>query len=198
MTEQEWLVSTDLKGMMGFAYDKASDRKKRLFVVACCRRIWSWLTDRRHQMAVEEVERFADGLANRREREAANEADSAAWMDVVVKVGGVYERAASCLAGSPWDVERAAHIAFVRDIFGNPLRPIAIDRSCLTPTMLSLAQAAYEHRDLPAGTLQPDRLAVLADALEEAGAGGEVVEHLQGPGPHVRGCHVIDLLLRKE
>jgi hypothetical protein len=49
-------------------------------------------------------------------------------------------------------------------------------------------------RILPTGELDPVRLAVLADALEEAGAGGEVVEHLRGPGPHVRGCFVIDAL----
>jgi hypothetical protein len=43
--------------------------------------------------------------------------------------------------------------------------------------------------------LDPDRLAVLADAMEEAGADAEMVEHLRGPGPHVRGCLVLDLLL---
>ena len=38
-------------------------------------------------------------------------------------------------------------------------------------------------------------LAVRADALEEAGAPAELVAHLRGPGPHVRGCHVVDLCL---
>jgi hypothetical protein len=52
-------------------------------------------------------------------------------------------------------------------------------------------------RELPNGHLDGHRLAVLADALEEAGADGELVEHLRGPGPHYRGCHVVDLILQK-
>jgi hypothetical protein len=42
------------------------------------------------------------------------------------------------------------------------------------------------------------RLAVLADALEEAGcADPDLLGHLRGPGPHVRGCWAVDLLLGK-
>ena len=47
--------------------------------------------------------------------------------------------------------------------------------------------------------LDPDRLAVLADALEEAGCdNADLLSHLRGPGPHVRGCWALDLLLGKE
>jgi hypothetical protein len=61
-----------------------------------------------------------------------------------------------------------------------------------------LAQAAYDERLLPSGHLDTARLAVLADALEEAGcADEELLGHLRGPGPHVRGCWLIDLLLGK-
>ena len=64
--------------------------------------------------------------------------------------------------------------------------------------MVSLAPAAYDDRTLPAGTLDPDRLAVLADALEEAGCDNDdLLSHVRGPGPHVRGCWVVDLLLGK-
>jgi len=42
------------------------------------------------------------------------------------------------------------------------------------------------------------RLPVLADALEEAGCTDQtILDHLRGPGPHGRGCWVIDLLLGK-
>jgi hypothetical protein len=42
------------------------------------------------------------------------------------------------------------------------------------------------------------RLAVLADALEEAGcADADLLVHLRGPGPHARGCWVLELLLGK-
>ena len=68
----------------------------------------------------------------------------------------------------------------------------------LTPQVRSLARGAYEERLLPSGRLDPERLAVLSDALEDAGAIGEVVEHLRGPWPHVRGCFVLDHLLASE
>jgi len=40
-----------------------------------------------------------------------------------------------------------------------------------------------------------DRLPILADALEDAGcADAELVRHLRGPEPHVRGCWAVDVL----
>jgi hypothetical protein len=50
-----------------------------------------------------------------------------------------------------------------------------------------------------AGRLDPTRLAVLADALEEAGcADAELLGHLRGPGLHVRGCWAVDSLLGRQ
>jgi hypothetical protein len=85
--------------------------------------------------------------------------------------------------------------ALARDIFGNPFRPITLAPAHRTPTVISLAQAAYDERQLPGGELDPLRLAVLADALEEDGAMDEVLAHLRSSGHHVRGCHVVDLCL---
>jgi hypothetical protein len=63
-------------------------------------------------------------------------------------------------------------------------------------TVVRLAQSAYEERSLPDGTLDLARLAVLADALEEAGVtDAQLLEHLRGPGLHVRGCFAIDAIL---
>ena len=81
------------------------------------------------------------------------------------------------------------------DIFGNPFRPITLAADHRTPTVVSLAQAAYDERHLPSGELDLDRLAVLSDALEEAGASGELLDHFRSPGPHVRGCWAVDLVL---
>jgi hypothetical protein len=68
----------------------------------------------------------------------------------------------------------------------------------LTPAGTALATTAYEERALPAGTLEPERLALLADALEDAGcANADLLGHLRGPGVHVRGCWCVDLLLGK-
>ena len=84
-------------------------------------------------------------------------------------------------------------VAAFREVFGNPFRPLALGPA-LTPAF-ALARAAYDGRLMPSGELDPQRLAVLADALEEAGAGAEALAHLRGPGPHVRGCHVVDAVL---
>jgi len=84
----------------------------------------------------------------------------------------------------------------LRDIFGNPFRTVSLATACLTPIVISLATAAYEERLLPSGELDTTRLAILADALEEAGCdNADILAHLRGPGPHVRGCCVLDLLL---
>jgi hypothetical protein len=91
--------------------------------------------------------------------------------------------------------EERAQCVLIRDIFGNLFRPVTIETAWITLVVLGLAQASYEQRDLPAGTLQPDRLAVLADALEDAGCtDAAILSHLRSPGPHVRGCWVLDLL----
>jgi hypothetical protein len=91
--------------------------------------------------------------------------------------------------------EAAVQCALVRDIFGNPFRAATLSPVGGTTAIVSLARAAYDERQLPSGELDPHRLAVLADALEEAGAPADLAEHLRGPGPHVRGCHVVDLCL---
>jgi hypothetical protein len=83
----------------------------------------------------------------------------------------------------------------MRDIFGNPFRPVALSPAWQTPTVLALATAAYDHRELPSGHLDPDRLAVLADALEDVGADAEILGHLRGDGTHWRGCWCVDSLL---
>ena len=65
-------------------------------------------------------------------------------------------------------------------------------------TAARLASAAYEDRNLPEGTVDLVRLAVLADALEDAGCtDADLLGHLRGPGPHVRGCWAVDLILAK-
>jgi hypothetical protein len=85
--------------------------------------------------------------------------------------------------------------ASLRDIFGNSFHPVALTASHRTPTVVALARAAYDERHLPSGELDLQRLAVLSDALEEAGATAGILDHLRSPGPHVRGCFAVDLCL---
>jgi hypothetical protein len=65
-------------------------------------------------------------------------------------------------------------------------------------SLAQLVQAASDERLLPSGELDPVRLSVLADALEEAGADAVLVAHLREPGPHWRGCWAVDAVLGKE
>ena len=83
----------------------------------------------------------------------------------------------------------------LRCVFGNPFRPVSPDPAWRTPGVRALAVATYQELSLPHGALDATRLGVLADALEDAGcAEGALAEHLRSPGPHVRGCWVVDLL----
>ena len=127
-------------------------------------------------------------------------------MDVVLACAvpaaypGAWEEAlAASTVGGGVMWEWGHQMTLVRCLFGNPFLPVPLDPASRTPAVVSLAQAAYDERILPAGTLDPARLAVLADALEDAGCSdADLLSHLRGSGPHVRGCWVVDLLLGKE
>ncbi|MGE3805129.1 MAG: hypothetical protein AB7K24_10695 [Gemmataceae bacterium] len=97
--------------------------------------------------------------------------------------------------------EAAELASLLRDIVGLPGAILAVDPDWLAwqdQTVVRLARAAYDDRELPSGHLDPNRLAVLADALEEAGCtNDDILGHLRTPGPHVRGCWVVDSLLSK-
>jgi hypothetical protein len=96
-------------------------------------------------------------------------------------------------------VEKGAQVALLCGVCGHPFRPMAVRVGTLAPEVIGLAQAAYEDRLVPSGNLDATRLAVLADAVEESGcADAGLLGHLRGPGPHVRGCWALDLLLGKK
>lgn len=69
MTEAEWLAREEPDLMLGGLRERglASERKQRLFAVACCRRVWHLLTDERSRAAVRMAERHADGQAGLKE-----------------------------------------------------------------------------------------------------------------------------------
>jgi hypothetical protein len=95
-------------------------------------------------------------------------------------------------AGMKWHAELTAVCDLIRDIFGNPFRPVTADPSWLTSTVAALARGIYADRAF-------DRLPILADALQDAGCDhADILDHCRGHGPHVRGCWVVDLLLGKE
>jgi hypothetical protein len=80
----------------------------------------------------------------------------------------------------------------LREVVGNPFRPVTFALSWRTDTTLTLARQMYESRDFSA-------MPILADALQDAGCdNADILNHCRGPGPHVRGCWVVDSVLDKE
>jgi hypothetical protein len=205
MTEKEWQTASEPQAMLEFLQTsgKVSERKLRLFAVACSRRVWG-LIDALGQAAVDAAERFADGFAGPEEMRAARLAcqgatGQAAWYAAATNPAIAARNAARssqagvrALIGSEAE-ELLAQAELARDIFGPlPLRSSSCDPSWLTPGVVKATQTIYDERAF-------DRLAVLADALVEAGCTTEgLVTHCRQPGEHVRGCWVVDLLLGKE
>jgi hypothetical protein len=165
MTEAEWLAWDDpISAMLDFLRGMASDRKLRLFAVACCRRSWDSLIDERSRKAVETAERFADGCATKQELSAAAEGSDAVrraaynlleacWnqennalcdlADAAADVAAPDAYTAACCLERQWKL----YSDLLRDIFGPlPFRHVTIDPACLTSTVTSLAQAIYADR----------------------------------------------------
>jgi hypothetical protein len=225
VNEKRWLACKDPDKMLKFLKELASDRKLRLFACACFTGVFAQSDSIAARAAIEVSERYADGRATLEEldrvRRVAQD-EVASYIDDFGQPGSVYalsfpaslaravslppsEDFASRVSSRAIDVAwrrklrvRKTLCVLLREIFGNPFRPITLDPIWLTPTVASLAQTAYEVRPDPSGHLDPTRLAVLADALEDAGCTeAAILDHLRGPGPHVRGCFVLDLLLGK-
>jgi hypothetical protein len=204
---------------------KAGRRKARLFACGCCRLVWGHLLDTRLWGAVDVAEQHADGLVSGEALALAREQMEGLWQgtysdyplesperDAAWMVFCATEKKAFSAAfymtalpvplggyrdGQAQVVGEDALCDLLRCVFGNPFRPLSLTPACSTPTVATLAQAAYEERDSPSGHLSPARLGVLADALEEAGADRALLDHLRSPGPHVRGCFPVDLCLKR-
>jgi hypothetical protein len=204
---------------------RLTKRKLRLFAVACCYRIWHLIPDPRSKCGVEFVERYADGLATVGDLDMARrsmphsscalaepvylrarDADSAAHCTVVpddqfdfFMAQTVAESAAKAVAHSALGdaavmdqarlVEEYQQTRLLRDIFSNPFQPVSLDRAWFSRKVKTLAQAIYDERAF-------ERMPELADALAEAGCSNQdILSHCRGPGPHIRGCWVVDLVL---
>jgi hypothetical protein len=264
MTEQDWLASNDPREMFDWiaspgrssetpdggklcAIQLVSDRKLRLFAVACVRRMWHTFTDDRSCRAVVMAERYADGsvidLAPYREAagkvwklgdDTRPEANITAEMMAEECCHTSAYHAAHFMVRDRVLPDKPTVAAILRDIAGNPFHPLKLSRNgrltslvraakqtvqgccsrhadmlpcdCLersgnllecwlTPTVQGLARAAYDSRG-DDGVIDPSTLFVLSDALEEAGCNDAgVLNHLRLSGPHVRGCHLLDVLL---
>lgn len=87
--------------------------------------------------------------------------------------------------------ERAAQSELLRDIFGNPFRPVAFAENWHHPDAIALAKTIYEEGSF-------DRMPFLADTLELVGCNDtDILSHCREDGSHVKGCWVVDLVLGK-
>jgi hypothetical protein len=214
MTEEVWLQGDQTETMLRFAGDRVSERKRRLVCVACCRHLWNLLPEEARQTLMV-AERFAD--------EQASSGDLATAREAVSRLPGNASAAVLFSANNPlststavcatrsvcaalralqdlsWAQERHLQAVLIRDILGNPYQSVHPDPLWNGPTVQALAKAAYEERRLSDGTLNVDRLGILADALEDAGCDHfGILTHLRSPGPHAPGCWPLDLLLNKK
>jgi hypothetical protein len=214
MTEEQWLACADPRPLLEYLRPTASPRKLRLFAVGCCRLHgraffprWSW-------PAVQAAERFADGDLSaadlRQVRADAQEVQQRQGRKnpfryrplaaLATANGDAFNAAvrAAELAAFPPEHHSVRHRIWarqawlLREVFGNPFRPPLVDAGWLSwdgGLVPRLAQSIYEGRTF-------ERLAVLGDALEDAGCDdAELLGHLRGGGEHYRGCWALDLLL---
>src|SRR6266487_2714969 len=71
MNEEEWLMCAEPRQMLESLRDKMTERKLRLFAVACGRRVAQWMTDERSRVAIEISEQYADRVVGRKKLAAA-------------------------------------------------------------------------------------------------------------------------------
>ncbi len=248
MTEKKWAVCADPLKMLKFLGEEISERKERLFAVACCRRVSDYL-DERCEQALKVAESYADGLVDDTElcdshleahefageSEHENEDYSGAYAGKAVAhacdsplcVYMVIDRVAEVMGETLWEFdeihekigevkaaettsdpeeeaaftvykamhkvavqrESAVQCGLLRCIFGNPFWPL--QARAFPAHILGLAEACYA--DFPSVSQQ---VLILADALEDLGE-ESAAAHCREPN-HVKGCHVLDWILKKE
>jgi hypothetical protein len=206
MNAKKWNSSGDPGPMLEFVCGTASNRKLRLFAVACCRPL---LTTRHHYHAALDVaEEVAEGKPKRWLLKSLDE-----WSTMAMEAGDPLGYAIhhalddDALAhldreftdwvcglreGFSERAERKRCAGHLRCLFGSPFRPIDFDPGWRTSDTLALARGIYEKNAF-------DRMPILADALQDAGCdNADILGHCRDTSlPHVRGCWVVDLVLGK-
>jgi hypothetical protein len=205
--------------MLELLEGKASDRKLRLFMLACCRRMWHLFKHENTRRAVIVAEWDVEGETNREIFGVAahgvgphhpffgmtdacaaavaltgqRTAKPACGRKKSVDLYAVSFAADGLASGAPQpDDEHRAQTVLLRDIFRNPFRPVIPGAWLRKNNPVGVAQAIYTDRAF-------DSLPILADALEDAGCdNADILNHCRQAGEHVRGCWVVDLVLGRE
>ncbi|MFO0852370.1 MAG: hypothetical protein U0871_27990 [Gemmataceae bacterium] len=213
MDKDVWDATADTLALLTAAGEqKMSPRKFRLLMAALVRDARGPRLAPVVEQTVSLAERFADGLVELRQVVNAYVDLDARWAGSELPLvldpdpGYLTDRAlavARRLGG--WDASdrtgdaldefvrgRDRRNRFVREVFGNPFRKVAVEPKWLTATVHGLARAAYQ-------TGRFDALPLLADALEEVGCDSQpLLDHLRdSAATHIRGCWAVDAILGK-
>lgn len=187
MTEAEWLACERPWDIRQWFATQLSQRKLRLFACACCRNVAHLAWEPGYEAAVEVLERFADGAARDADRiragkqpvASALKANLAACLMSELRqaaaktIGrGAESIGQSAAAAVGYTDARRFHalkaeeqrrqVPLLRDIAGDPFRPVGFSPTWRTDTVVTLAQQVYESREFSA-------VRVLADVLQDAG-----------------------------
>jgi hypothetical protein len=224
MTEAEWLVATDVAGMIQhLRKTNVTERKYRLFALECVRQVRDRLEDERSIRALE----FAEANAEKRFKGLRGRPHIYSGAMLAAPVPAL---APDGSHSSNWTVAlRAAHAACA--LLDDQAWIAALHCSHQTePPVEDPARAhdAQRHADwfrdifgnpFRLATFSPEwrtstaaaiarqiyesrdfsAMPILADALQDAGCDSEeVLGHCRGTGPHVRGCWAVDAVLDKE
>lgn len=217
MTEAEWPNCQDPRRVIGAVQVGGSYRKLRLVLVATARLVWEQVPVWEMWEAVEACERRAEGAIGQEaldrfrhrfyegymlsdapaEQRQWNEDPALRSVFALVFATTYPDSNLRTLAANDYwhsgTEPRGKQVCdIIRDIFGNPFRPVTFSPEWRTDTAVSLARQMYESREFSA-------MPILADALQDASCENhDVLSHCRGGGPHVRGCWVVDLVLGKQ
>jgi hypothetical protein len=226
MIEAEWNASKDPDALLDFLQRHINERKLRLWACACCRRIWHLLPEPSRELVETAEQFADNRVSTDEMLGALRDAEGRAFpswnpfhgrlptpsecaragayfagyrTSLPTTLAHMARQAAQQARTAAGHAEGPAQCDLLREIYSYPLCQIHIEESVRAwndGTVVRLARHGYRERSLPAGTLDADRLAVLADALEDAGCGDEhVLAHLRSGAAHIRGCWALDAIL---
>jgi hypothetical protein len=226
VTEAEWLAATDARAMLAHlsCEGQAGPRQFGSFVAACVRHLAGALPAAFSVYAEEICLRSAAGGGRQKiyglvdmlvdEMRGNEQLSGSEWrarelvlhaLDEVISGLPAATRASSLVerieewvdaaeSANPVSELRQRLPSLLTDIFGNPFRGEVLEARGAyfkRTWVLDMAERIYDDYEF-------DCLPLLADALEDTGCtDAELLGHLRGPGPHVRGCWAVDLVLGK-
>jgi hypothetical protein len=204
ITEADFQQCRSARRLLAYLPGQGGSRKLRLIACAWHRHILGPYQGQVKQL-VETAEQLADGLVAPEEMQQARDAAVAeaalllpGWRwEQMLRLAEPSARAAmdatfEMLLESFEMSDIPLLIHLVRDVLGDVLAPFSPPEEWLRwqgGTLKAMAEVMYKE-----GTFTD--LPILADALEDAGCTEpRVLQHCREPGPHVRGCWVIDALM---